>query len=188
LVLLVRPVARVVSRALDTPAYLTAVRGPRTRPVAASLSRLLGPASRLLKRFRVRDRLERIYGAIVIYRDSKAELLNALGLSVVSRLLWVAACYFVGRAFSLSLSLPVLLLVAPIVELVRMIPVSISGIGLREAAFAVMLAQFGVETSLGLSFGIVVYAVFFVFAILGGTLYGIGSLGRARRGSPSDTI
>jgi hypothetical protein len=68
-----------------------------------------------------------------------------------------------------------------------MIPVSISGVGLREAAFAVMLAQFGVATSLGLSFGIVVYAVFFVFAILGGTLYGLGSLRRVRQAAPGDS-
>ena len=158
------------------------------KPVARVFSRVLDPIFRLFKRFKVRGRLERVYGAIVIYRDSRGALLKGLGLSVVSRLLWVAACYFVGRAFSLNLSLPVLLVVAPIVELVRMIPVSISGIGLREAAFAVMLAQFGVETSLGLSFGIVVYAVFFVFAILGGILYGLGSLRRARRAVPSDQV
>jgi hypothetical protein len=102
-------------------------------------------------------------------------------------MLWVAACYFIGRAFSLDLGLPALMVVAPIVELVRMIPVSISGVGLREAAFAVMLAQFGVATSLGLSFGIVVYAVFFVFAILGGTLYGLGSLRRVRQAAPGDS-
>lgn len=158
------------------------------RPVARLFSRVLKPVFRLLKRFRVRERMERIYGAIVIYRDSRAALLKGLALSVGSRLLWVAACYFVGRAFSLSLSLPALLVIAPIVELVRMIPMSLGGIGLREGAFALMLAQFGVETSLGFSFGIIVYAVFFVFAILGGTLYGLGSLRRARRAVPGRPV
>lgn len=156
------------------------------RPVARLFSRVLDPLFRVLRRFRVRDRLERVYGAIVVYRGSRGALLKGVGLSVVSRMLWVAACYFVGRAFSLDLGLPALMVVAPIVELVRMIPVSISGIGLREAAFAVMLAQFNVEYSLGLSFGIIVYAVFFVFAILGGTLYGLGSLRRSRKAVPGD--
>lgn len=158
------------------------------RPVARLFSRVLDPAFRLFKRFRVRERLERLYGAILIYRGSGGALLKGLLLSVGSRLLWVAACYLVGQAFSLRLSLPALMVVAPIVELVRMIPVSISGIGLREAAFAVMLAQFGVETSLGLSFGIIVYVVFFVFAILGGVLYGLGSLRRARQAAGGETV
>jgi hypothetical protein len=86
----------------------------------------------------------------------------------------------VGRALRLDLGLPVLLLVAPIVELARMVPVSLSGIGLREAAFAVMLKQFGVEYSRGVLFGIVVYAVFFLFALAGGVLYGARSLAARR--------
>jgi uncharacterized protein (TIRG00374 family) len=147
------------------------------RPVARVFSRMLGPAFKLLGRFRVRDRLERVYDSIVVYRGNRRAIYAGVALSVLSRLFWICACYFVGRAFALNLSLPALLLVAPIVELARMVPVSISGIGFREAAFAAMLKQFGVEYSLGLSFGIVVYAVFFLFALAGGVLYGLRSLG-----------
>lgn len=150
------------------------------RPVARTFSRMLGPIFTLLARFRVRDRMERVYDSIVIYRGNRRAILAGVALSVLSRLLWICACYFVGRAFALNLSLPALLLVTPIVELVRMVPVSISGIGLREAAFAAMLKQFGVEYSLGLSFGIVVYVIFFIFAVAGGVLYGARSLGRRR--------
>jgi len=150
------------------------------RPVARTFSRLLGPAFRLLARFRVRDRMERVYDSIVIYRGNRRAIFAGVALSVLSRMLWICACYFVGRAFALNLSLPALLLITPIVELVRMVPVSISGIGLREAAFAAMLKQFGVEYSLGLSFGIVVYAVFFLFALAGGVLYGARSVGERR--------
>jgi uncharacterized protein (TIRG00374 family) len=150
------------------------------RPVARACSRILRPLFAVLARFRVRDRMERVYGSIVIYRDNRRAVAAGVALSVASRLLWILACYFVGRAFALNLSLPALLLVAPIVELARMVPVSISGIGFREAAFAAMLKQFGVESSLGLSFGIVVYAVFFLFALAGGVLYGVRSLGARR--------
>ena len=155
------------------------------RPVARAFSRILDPLLRLFQRFRARDRLERVYGSIVLYRGSRRALLNALLLSFLSRVLWVYACYFVARAFSLKIGLPALFVVVPIVELVRMIPVSISGIGLREAAFAVMLKQFGVEYSLGVSFGIIVYVIFFIFALLGGVLYGLGSLRKAQTARPT---
>jgi hypothetical protein len=155
------------------------------RPVARTFSHVLNPVFDLLKRFKARNRLERVYTSIVIYKNSRRAVLGGLVLSVLSRLLWISACYFIARAFSLRLSVAALLLVVPIVELMRMIPVSISGIGVREAAFVVMLRQFGVEDSLGFSFGIVVYAVFFVFAVIGGVLYGMRSLGKSREPAPT---
>ncbi|MFH1220442.1 MAG: lysylphosphatidylglycerol synthase transmembrane domain-containing protein [Candidatus Eisenbacteria bacterium] len=156
------------------------------RPVARTFSHILNPLFNLLKRFRVRGRLERLYGSIIIYRGSRRALASGIALSVVSRLLWIGAAYFVAMAFSLDLSIAVLTLVVPIVELARMLPFSISGIGVREGAFVAMLQQFGVEKSLGFSFGFVVYVVFFVFALLGGILYGIRTLGRAARPLPGN--
>jgi uncharacterized protein (TIRG00374 family) len=154
------------------------------RPVARTFSRILEPIFGLLKRFRARERLERLYASIVVYRDAKGAVAAGVALSVFSRLLWVAACYCICKAFSIKLGIAVLLVVVPIVELVRMIPVSVSGVGVREAAFVAMLRQFGVEDSLAFSFGAMVYLVFFVFALIGGVLYGARSLGKSRRPAP----
>jgi uncharacterized protein (TIRG00374 family) len=142
------------------------------RPVARRLSRLLGPVLGLLGRFRARERLESAYEAVVTYKDCRQAVLGGVGLSVLSRLSWICGCYFVGRAFSIELSLASLLLIVPVVEFLRLVPVSISGIGIREAAFVAMLRQFGVEDSMGFAFSVVVYAVFFGFALVGGVLYG----------------
>jgi uncharacterized protein (TIRG00374 family) len=154
------------------------------RPVARTFSRVLSPVFGLFKRFRARDRLERVYGSIVIYKDARGAVAAGILLSVLSRLIWVAACFFICRAFSIRLSIAALLVVVPIVELVRMVPVSISGIGVREAAFVAMLRQFGVEDSLAFSFGAMVYIVFFIFALVGGVLYGARSLGRPHAEEP----
>jgi hypothetical protein len=154
------------------------------RPVARTFSRILSPVFGLLKRFRARDRLERVYASILIYKDAGRAVAAGVLLSVLSRLLWVAACYFICMAFSIKLGVAALLVVVPIVELVRMIPVSVSGVGVREAAFVAMLRQFGVEDSLGFSFGAMVYIVFFLFAVIGGVLYGMRSLGRPREPGP----
>jgi len=150
------------------------------RPVARTFSQILEPVFGLLSRFRARERLERVYSSIVIYKDAKGAVAAGIALSVASRLLWVGACYFICRAFSIKLGIAVLLVVAPIVELVRMVPVSVSGVGVREAAFVAMLRQFGVEDSLAFSFGAMVYVVFFLYALVGGILYGARSLGRSK--------
>ena len=147
------------------------------RPVARHVSRLLVPLFRLFGRFKLRERLERAYEAVVFYRDSRQAVFQGLLLSVLSRLLWVLGCYFVAIAFSMDVSFTTLLVVVPVVELARAVPVSLAGIGVREAAFVALLGQFGVGESLAFAYGVMVYVVFLLFSIIGGVLYAVGGLG-----------
>jgi uncharacterized protein (TIRG00374 family) len=142
------------------------------RPVARRLSILLGPLLDLLERFKARNRLEKAYGAIVSYNCCRGAVLQGLLLSVLSKLFWIFGCYLIARAFSIDIGIMPLLLIVPIVELARMIPISISGLGVREAAFVFMLGQFGIDEGLGLAYSVVVYVVFTALALVGGLLYG----------------
>jgi uncharacterized protein (TIRG00374 family) len=148
------------------------------QPVARRLSVVLGPLLDRLERFKARDRLERAYRAVVSYNCCRRALLEGAAISVVSRLVWILGCYLVARAFSLDIGFMALVLIVPIVELARMIPVSISGLGVREATFVFMLGQFGVDEGLGLAFSLVVYAVFTALALVGGLIYGAAQLAR----------
>jgi uncharacterized protein (TIRG00374 family) len=141
------------------------------RPVARRFSRVLAPLLRLLRRFRARERLERAYEAVVSYNSSRPALYKGFAISVLSRLLWISGCFLVARAFSIELSYTSLLLVVPIVELARMVPISVSGIGVREATFVAMLKPFGVPDSLGFAYSVAVYVIFMLFALIGGLLY-----------------
>jgi hypothetical protein len=159
------------------------------RPVARRIGSLLEPIFNLFSRFRIRDKLEKAYEAIVTYRDYRGAVVSGFALSVCSRLLWVLGCYFVAKAFSLDVSFSTLLVVVPVVELARAIPISLSGIGVREAAFVALLGQFGVGENLAFAYGLVVYFVFFLFSIVGGILYAAGGLGGAalsERGEPAE--
>jgi uncharacterized protein (TIRG00374 family) len=152
------------------------------RPVARRLSRLLDPVFRLFSRFKLRERLEKAYEAIVLYRGCRRAVVLGFALSVASRLIWVVGCYFIAWAFSLELPFAALLVVVPVVELARAIPISLSGLGVREAAFVALLSEFGVGENLAFAYGLVVYFVFFVFSIVGGILYAAGGLSGVRAG------
>lgn len=158
------------------------------RPVARRISMLFDPLFNIFSRFRIREKLEKAYEAIVTYRGSRGAVVGGFALSVSSRLLWVLGCYFVARAFSLEISFATLLVVVPVVELARAIPISLSGIGVREAAFVALLGQFGVGENIAFAYGLVVYFVFFVFSIIGGVLYAAGGLGRAVSAGSGDVV
>ncbi len=147
-------------------------------PVAQRLLVVLGPLLGLFERFKAGDRLERAYRAIVSYDRCRGAVFQGVLLSALSRLLWIYGCFLVARAFSLDIGFMPLLVIVPIVELARMIPVSVSGLGVREAAFVFMLGQFGVDKGLGLAYALVVYAVFTALALVGGLLYGAAQLVR----------
>lgn len=143
------------------------------RPVARHLLRILNPLLRPFGRFRVLERIERAYEAVLSYRCCRAAVVQGFLMSAVSRLLWITGCYLIARAFSIDIGFPALLLVVPIVELARMIPISISGIGVREATFVALLGRFGVDGTLAFTYSVVVYLVFMLFALAGGLLYAV---------------
>ncbi len=142
------------------------------RPIASKISTLFDPLFNHFEGIKLRQRLERFYEAVVAYSENKSEVFAAGLLSVIARLLWVLACLFVAISIDLRVAFAVFLLVVPVVEIVRMIPISLSGIGLREAAFVVLLRQFGVEDSLSFTMAILLYLLFFGFGLAGGILYG----------------
>jgi glycosyltransferase 2 family protein len=80
-----------------------------------------------------------------------------LGWSLAALALWLVAVHFVATRLGLEIPWAVLLVVVTTVELVRVIPVTIQGIGLREAAFATLCGAFGYAHETGFVVGAVAY-------------------------------
>ena len=63
----------------------------------------------------------------------------------VFRAVFLWAC---SKALGGDIGLPLFLIALPVVSVVEMLPISIAGIGPREAAFVFVLAQFGIPSEL----------------------------------------
>ena len=92
-------------------------------------------------------------------------------LSVLFQLLVVLVYYFSGIALSIDISIQTLLFVVPLVSLATLIPVSLNGLGLREASFAYLLSFSGVEPENAISMSLFVYFVSIIFSALGGFIF-----------------
>ncbi|BDD92276.1 hypothetical protein PanNE5_17160 [Pandoraea sp. NE5] len=66
-----------------------------------------------------------------------------LGLTFAGILLWIASIKVIAYGFGLPVSWAQLAAVATLVELVRLIPITIQGVGLREGVFAYLLGYWG---------------------------------------------
>jgi hypothetical protein len=117
------------------------------------------------------DWLDRFLSSLRMYRGlGSISLVSALALSILAQLLVVFIYCLLARSLDINTSIFTLGWISSAVVLATMIPVSISGFGIREGALFLLLKPYGVvgEDVLALSF-----LVFGVTLLLVGTIGGV---------------
>lgn len=121
-------------------------------------------------KFKIGERLHfmgRAYRYLHLYIAKRNNMARALLYSLIIQILVVISIYILSKGLLLNVSFLPLLIFVPIIILVSMIPVSISGIGLREGAFVFLLQAVGVPPELSMSLSIVWYLSVFSASLLG---------------------
>lgn len=138
------------------------------RPVrwfASALSTRAASLTRLL------DKLLRSHMAIRAYKDDTATLVRAFGISIVFYFLAVVNVWVSALAFSSEVDFLTILIAVPAIMLIMNLPVSIGGLGLMEAAYAIIFTAFGYSSSLALSTALLIRLKTLVDGVLGGLIY-----------------
>jgi uncharacterized protein (TIRG00374 family) len=91
-----------------------------------------------------------------------------VALTVGAFLVNYVQAWLIGRALHLSLTFVDVLCLLAIASLLGLLPISVSGVGVREAFFALAFPALGLEPALGVTFGLLVFAVIHVVLILSG--------------------
>ena len=99
---------------------------------------------------------------------------RALGLSLSVQFLFVALNATLGTAIGIDVGLAVWLLAWPLAKIAALAPVSLGGLGVREAALAALLLPFGVEGTLAVAQALVWQSVLFAFGGIAGLLAAVG--------------
>ena len=107
-------------------------------PLERLPERLAGPASRL------RDAASRL-------RARPAVALTALVISLAVQLSFVWLNARLGHAVGIDLAFGVWLLCWPLAKLFALLPISLGGLGVREAALAALLGSFGIGAALAVA-------------------------------------
>jgi uncharacterized protein (TIRG00374 family) len=92
-----------------------------------------------------------------------ARLLGALGWTIVAYALYYLQCYLIALALGLPLSCPYSAYSVSLASLVALLPVSISGLGVREAVFVALFRPMGLAAETAVSYSLLILLVFNVF-------------------------
>ena len=86
------------------------------------------------------------------------------------------SAYLIALSINVEISLFSFFIIIPVVEIVRMIPITIGGIGLREGTFIYFLGILGIQESSAAIIAFFFYGFLMLNGLIGGILYGYKSL------------
>jgi glycosyltransferase 2 family protein len=89
--------------------------------------------------------------------------------------------YFAAKSLALDVPLLAVVAFAPAVAAIQVLPISLGGLGVRETAFAVLFAPFGVSNGEALGLGLLVYAMTLTASLAGAPSFAAGSRHPGRR-------
>ena len=116
------------------------------------------------------EKVKALYEAMHSYKKHKQVLLAAFGISVVIQTLFAVYYSLTAQALGIGISVYYFLLFLPIVALVSMLPISIGGLGVREAAMVALFSQVGVASADVLSISLTVFVVNGVLSLWGAAM------------------
>ena len=89
--------------------------------------------------------LSGFYDYFALYRGKKSVIVKTLCISVVIQTIVICAVYVLSRGLGVNVPLLPLFIFIPVISTIATIPVSISGIGVREASFVLLFGFLGIS-------------------------------------------
>ena len=99
------------------------------------------------------------------------QILMGSGMALFIQIWFILLFAVLGKVLGIHLSLPIWFIIWPIAKLSTLLPISIGGIGIREAALVVLLGRFAVSSSSSLGLGLIWESIFIASAGIGGIFY-----------------
>lgn len=142
--------------------------GPLVFFVPGLAEKLLSAIYKRLARVEEADGLARFLEAL--RAGARARVVPVIGLTVLAFLVNFVQGWLAARAIGLDLDLFEVSCLSAIQSLMGLLPISVSGIGVREAFFAVVFPSLGYSATQGASFGLLVFFVVYL------ALVGLGAV------------
>jgi uncharacterized protein (TIRG00374 family) len=109
---------------------------------------------------------------VFVYKEKKQAFLKALFWAFLLQINVILHYYLVGKALHIDIPLIDYFIFIPIVLILLTIPITINGLGLREALYMTIFASYGILNSSAVSFSLVADIAFtFIIGIIGGIIY-----------------
>jgi hypothetical protein len=120
---------------------------------------------------RIRNTIENIHKEIFYFRKDKKIVLDNIFLSVFIQGLSPLAAYIIALAFGIKLNIVYFFIFLPIIGAITLLPISIGGLGLRDATTIYFFSKAGIGKDLSFAMSLLGFFFIAVYAVIGGIIY-----------------
>ena len=124
-----------------------------------------------LARTNLREQFRRIGAVLVTYKSHKRKLWRTLILSLLLQINVIVYYYIIAAALGIQLSFFYFCLFIPPILILTMLPVSVGGVGVREAAFLFFFVPLGIMPAEIISLSLWSYLLSLLANLSGGLVY-----------------
>lgn len=123
---------------------------------------------------KIKTKALEFHQTVLVYREKKSPFMLALFWAFLLQVNVILHYWLAGKAFSLDIRLVDYFIFIPIILVILTIPVTISGLGLREVIFIEIFKSYGIASQIAFSFSLIVDFVFtLIIGSLGGIIYAL---------------
>ena len=138
----------------------------------ALTARVLAPARRFHYEW-VEERLSRMTAAFARFRQEPAALATCLVGAVFVQMVLVAFYLAVAYSANITIGASHLAVLVPVSFVVQMLPISLNGLGVREATFSYYFLALGMPIDSALALSLLGTATIMVFSLSGAAVYAL---------------
>jgi uncharacterized protein (TIRG00374 family) len=137
------------------------------------------PVSRILEKIpgkdfwlKLKSKIQEFRLVVNVYKQKRRAFYQALFWALLLQVNVILHYYLAGKAFHLKIPLLDYFIFIPIILLILTIPVTISGLGLREALFIQIFSSYGIADPVAFSFSLIAdFGFTLIIGILGGIIF-----------------
>ncbi|MEE9448041.1 MAG: lysylphosphatidylglycerol synthase transmembrane domain-containing protein [Arenicellales bacterium] len=115
--------------------------------------------------------LDKLYSGFHLFKGRSDVMLKAIGLSLLLQINVVIHCIILTKALHIDVPTIAMFIIIPLSFLIMTAPISINGIGLREAVFVFFFGLYNVSEELALAFAFTSFGMILAQGVLGGVLF-----------------
>ena len=120
---------------------------------------------------RIRKLIKNLHEEIYIFRNRKKVIVNNLIMSLLVQIVSPLISFVIALSLGIKINIIYFFIFLPIIGAITLLPISIGGLGLRDATTIFFFAKAGVSKDLAFAMSLISFFFLLVYGAIGGLIY-----------------
>lgn len=120
---------------------------------------------------KIKEVLLGLHHEVFVFRGKPGIIVKNILCSIVLQGIQFVATYIIARSLGIEIKSVYFFIFVPVISAITMLPISIGGLGVRDAATIMLFSKVGVTKDMAFAMSIAVDFIVFAIGIIGGLIY-----------------